>query len=69
MNDFIFAGLSLEKENQISTPFKKMGKNVEKKMEKVEKKFRSNPFSQGCRNLILFFQTHSSENEIVHIKL
>jgi len=23
MNDFIFAGLNLEKENQISTPFKK----------------------------------------------
>jgi len=44
-----------------------MGKNVEKKMEKVEKKFRSNPFSKGSRNLILFFKVHSSKNEIVHI--
>jgi hypothetical protein len=46
-----------------------MGENVEKKMEKVENRFPFHPFSQGSRNLILFFQIHPSKNEIVHKKI
>ena len=40
-----------------------------KKMEKVENQFRSNPFFNESRNLILFFRIHPSKNEIVHIEL
>jgi hypothetical protein len=46
-----------------------MGENVEKKMEKVEIQFRSNPFLKGSGNLTLFSQIHSGKNEIVHINL
>jgi hypothetical protein len=50
-------------------PFQLMGENMEKKMEKVENQFRSRPFVEGSRKLILFFQIHASKNEIVHAKL
>jgi hypothetical protein len=52
----------------IFSPFIKMGKNVEKKVEKVENRFPSGPLSQESRNLILFFQIHHSKNEIIHKK-
>ena len=38
-------------------------------MEKVEIKFRSNPFLKGSGNLTLFPQIHSDKHEIVHINL
>jgi hypothetical protein len=46
-----------------------MGKNVEKKMEKVENPFSSDPFFQGSRNLILFSGINPSKNKIFHKKL
>jgi hypothetical protein len=46
-----------------------MGENMEKKMEKVENPFSFDSFSQGSRNLILFFEIHLSENKILHKKL
>jgi len=43
-----------------------MGKNMAKKVQKVENRFSSRPFFKGSRKLVPFFQIQASRNEIVH---